>query len=117
MPVVLKNLSKEMQIFDLPHESVCTGEADDCLCVDETIRVSSLDPASGEKGVRVVEKTINDSLHLAPGCESRSLPDKVKDVPAIKTALTRKVLAEVVTAKVPPSDSEKSEDKKVKKTA
>jgi hypothetical protein len=94
MSVVLKNTSKKMQIHDLPHDLVCDGEDEDCLCTDHTLRISVLNPESGEKAVRLVDRTINDSVHIAVGEKSRELPDKVLGVPSIEAAIKAGELAE-----------------------
>lgn len=92
MSVVLKNVSKKMQIHDLSHDHVCDGEGDDCLCSDATLRISTLNPESGDKAVRLVDKTISDSVHIAVGSESRPLPDGVVNVPSIKAAIAAREL-------------------------
>ena len=87
MSVVLKNVSKKMQIHDLPHDVVCEGEGDGCLCTDDTIKVLVLNPETGGKSFRHVDKTINDSIHIAVGEKSRELPDNVVKVRSIAAAI------------------------------
>lgn len=112
MSVVLKNTSKKMQIHDLPHDYACEGEEDDCYCVDTTILVSVLNPESGEKAFRHVDKTISDSVHIAVGLTSRPLPARVLSVPSIKAALAARELTDVT-----PKVEEKTEEKKVEAPA
>lgn len=113
MSAVLKNTSKQMQIHELPHDLVCEGEDDGCLCEDVTLKVSVLNPESGDKAWRHVDKTINDSVHIAVGETSRPLPDGALKVPSIAAALKRRELIEVKSAPVPvvaePSESAHAE--------
>lgn len=87
MSVVLKNVSKKMQIHDLPHDVVCDGDDEGCLCADTTILSLVLNPEGGGKSFRHVDKTLSDSVHIAVGEKSRALPDKVVNVRGIAAAI------------------------------
>lgn len=97
MAVILKNKSKRMQIFELPHDVVCEGEGDGCLCTDTTLVIPFLNKATGERGMKHIDKTLNDSVHIAVGESSRPLPDSVVSVKSIKAAIGRKEI-EATTA-------------------
>lgn len=88
MPVKLKNLTKRMVTFNLPHDVVCTEQQ--CLCSRRVTGVQQHDPATGEKTVQAFKKRLADSVTLtAAGTEGdtvEGLPDGVFNVPEIRAA-------------------------------
>lgn len=62
--LTLKNLSKRTQVFNLPHEVACSETS--CGCSRAKVGVTDLDPKTGEKVVRAVNKRIPASVTLQP---------------------------------------------------
>ncbi len=99
--IALTNRSRtEMVVINLPVE---------CGTVSHTHRAIDHNPATGEVGVRVVERELCDSVHIAPGQTSRPLHDCVADMPEVKAYGRRlavtKVDASKATAKAPKAPS------------
>lgn len=89
--VTLKNTLNRRQIFELPHEFVCTD--DQCLCTPMERRSRELNPQTGETGVRIEEVRAPLALHLSARGVSTALPDGVLNVPAIADALSRHTIS------------------------
>jgi hypothetical protein len=85
--VTLKNNTNRRQIFECPHDFVCTeGE---CLCTVLQQRSRAHNPETGEVGTRSEEVKAPFAVHLSARGTSQSLPDGVLQVPAVAEAIRR----------------------------
>jgi hypothetical protein len=85
----------EMIVLNLPPE---------CGTVAHMHRSLDQNPATGDVGVRIVERQLCDSVHIAVGETSRPLPDCVADMPEVKAYGAR-----LVVRKLEDSDAHASE--------
>lgn len=87
--IILKNVSRRAKVFNLPHDIVCNDVPGQrgCRCVMTEHRQREHNPATGEVGVRHIDRQISDSVHLMPGCSSEPMPESVTAVPEIRAAL------------------------------
>ncbi len=83
----LKNRSRRMQVFNLPHEQYCAGG--ECHCEEKQQMERVHDPESGEIGMRQTDKLICASITFLGGETKADLPDEILDCPEIKVALRR----------------------------
>lgn len=86
--ITVTNTSRRAQVYNLPHDVMCGEDKDSCTCRMHEHRQSSLNEKTGERGVRLIEQRISDSVHLMPGA-SVDLDDAAEEAPEIKSALAR----------------------------
>lgn len=91
MAILLKNKSKQLKVYSLPHDPYCT-EGDECRC--EKLTTRRMVEEGGVRGMRVSEKMVAASLSLGPG-ERRKVPDSVEQVPEVKRDIDARVLGMV----------------------
>jgi hypothetical protein len=88
--VTLKNTQNRRQVFQLPHDVVCSeGE---CLCTAMERRSRTHDPNTGEVGELAEDVRVPSSVHLSARGTSQALPDAVVEVPAVADAIRRGLL-------------------------
>lgn len=106
--LTIKNLSKRTQVFNLPHEVACSETS--CGCSRAKVGVTDLDPKTGEKKVRAVNKRIPASVTLQPkghaGDEVGGLVDGASRVPEIVNAIRLGTLTTKITAEPTAEDRE-----------
>jgi hypothetical protein len=91
MAKTLRNNTNRRQIFELPHDFVCTDDACKCTVIDR--RVRDLNPQTGEYGVKSEQIRAPYAVHLAARATSAPLPDEVVNVPNIAAAISRGILS------------------------
>lgn len=90
MGVKLKNIGKSLQVHNLDHRFVCSK--DECFC-STLERVSvELNPATGDRGVRISEILAPKSLYITCKETSEELPEGVLQVPSIARAVALREL-------------------------
>ena len=99
--VTLKNRTKRVVTVNLDHAIVCALQGS-CGCTQSEHRGIDLDPATGETGIRLMDRLICDSVHLMPGEVSRSLPDSVTCLPQVEQAIR---VGEIVSTDVESDES------------
>lgn len=87
MPVTLESRVRQMQVFNLPHETYCAGGA--CACSETTVVVLDANPRTGERAPRRVACRTPDSLTLLARERRAGLPAAVLAVPEVKAAIAR----------------------------
>ena len=83
--VVLRDVSRRLQTFNLPHEVYCK-QSGTCLCTERTL-VEAVVRKDGHRGVRQFTKRISSSFTLLPGAKSEPMHPSVKECPEVKSAL------------------------------
>jgi hypothetical protein len=85
--VTLRNGSRRIQVFNLPHEQYCAD--DECYCETREQQQRILDPQTGDYGMASLEKRIPGSITFLGGETKGDLPDSILACPDIKAALAR----------------------------
>ena len=80
----LRNKSRRMQVFNLPHDVVCGTS---CGCTKTERVQTDHNPATGDVGLRHSDVLIARSVHIAPGSTSGDLPEAAANVPEISAAI------------------------------
>lgn len=91
--VTLKNNTNRRQIFELPHDIVCTE--DECRCNFVEQRGRTHDTATGEIGTTSEQVRLPGSVFIPARATSQALPDAVLNVPAVVDAINRGLLEEI----------------------
>lgn len=91
--VTLKNNTNRRQIFELPHDIVCTE--DECRCKYVEQRGRTHDVVTGEVGMTSGEVRLPGSVLIPARAMSQALPDAVLSVPAVVDAINRGLLEEI----------------------
>ncbi len=92
MPTInLKNKSKTVQVFNLPHAEHC---ADKCACEMLTHKRAT-ETADGMRGTEEVTRRISRSVTFLAGQTLADLPESFLKVKSIKAALDRGTLRRV----------------------
>jgi hypothetical protein len=87
MPVTIESRVRQMQVFNLPHDTYCADG--DCACSDTTLVVLDENPRTGERAPRRVTRKTPDSLTLLARERLVDLPMAILDVPEVKAAIAR----------------------------
>jgi len=87
MPVTIENRLKQMQVFNLPHDSYCVGA--DCACSDIVTSVVEENPRTGERAPKQVSRRAPSTLTLLAKEKRDGLRDTIISVPELKSALER----------------------------
>lgn len=87
MPVTIESRLRQMQVFNLEHDSYCRADA--CACSDITAIVVEENPRTGERAPRHIPKKAPGSLTLLARERKEGLPSAVLDVPDVKAAVAR----------------------------
>jgi hypothetical protein len=88
--VTLRNTKDRRQIFELPHDFICSE--DECFCTVTERSERTHDPATGEFGTRTEEVRLPFAVHIGARASSQALPDGAVDVPAVAAAISRGTL-------------------------
>ncbi|HYM96989.1 MAG TPA: hypothetical protein VET26_06805 [Candidatus Sulfotelmatobacter sp.] len=87
MPVTLESRVRQMQVFNLPHDTYCSDG--DCACSDTAVVVVEENPRTGERAPRRVARKTPDSLTLLARERREGLPTLLLDVPEVRAAIAR----------------------------
>ncbi len=87
MAVTLENRLRQMQVFNLAHETYCAGRP--CTCAEVTAVVLDENPRTGERAPRRVTRRAPASLTLLAGERRTGLPGTVLEVPEVRAAIER----------------------------
>lgn len=91
MAITLESKTRQMQVFNLPHEIYCEA-AGHCRCAEQRVTTVVDDPLTGERTPRSVVRRIPASLTLLAGARVEGLDEAVLQVAEIRTAITRGAL-------------------------
>jgi hypothetical protein len=91
MAITLESKTRQMQVFNLPHEVYCEV-AGHCRCAEQRVTTVVDDPLTGERTPRSVVRRIPASLTLLAGAQAEGLDEAVLKVAEIRTALERGML-------------------------
>ncbi len=86
----LKNNTDRRQVFQLPHDQVCTEDQCYCTVTDQRRRVH--DTQTGSIGIRAEEVRVPATLVLPARGTSEDLPEEVLNLPSIADAVKRGLL-------------------------
>lgn len=95
--IKVHNLTRRVQVFNLPHDTMCGSE---CSCMTHEHRQTDHNRATGEIGMRVLERKLSGSAHIQPGTFA-SLPTEALWAPEVAGAVAR---GEVRIETVPDQD-------------
>jgi hypothetical protein len=87
MPVTLESRVRQMQVFNLPHDTYCRNG--DCACSDTAVVVVEENPRTGARAPRRVARKTPDSLTLLARERRAGLPTALLEVPEVKAAIAR----------------------------
>jgi hypothetical protein len=87
MPVTLENRLRQMQVFNLDHETYCAGT--ECACSQVTAVVVDENPRTGERAPRRVTRRAPGSLTLLARERRQGLSESVLQVPEVRAAIER----------------------------
>jgi hypothetical protein len=104
--VSLKNTSRGPIQINLPHDQYCGKDGANCHCQKIEQTQAHTDRASGEAGIRTIERRLSATLYLMPG-ETRQFEDSVTNVADVSAALNRGELRKAGTQQAPlPQDQQ-----------
>ncbi len=86
----LRNRTNRTVTVNLDHDVVCAE--DECLCSSQVHRSIEHDGKTGDTGVRETERRVCASVHILPKETSDELPESVKDLPEVRSALNLRTL-------------------------
>lgn len=86
MPVVLESRVRQMQVFNLEHDSYCGA---DCACSDFTAQVVEENPRTGERAPKLITKKTPAALTLLAKEKREGLRDSVVSVPEVRAAIAK----------------------------
>ena len=87
MPVTLESRVRQMQVFNLPHDTYCLDGS--CSCSDTTVVVVEENPRTEQFAPRRVGSKTPDSLTLLALERRTGLPDGILEVPEVQAAIAR----------------------------
>lgn len=87
MPVTLESRVRQMQVFNLPHDTYCLDGS--CSCSDTTAVVVEENPRTGQRAPRRVTRRTSSSLTLLALDRRSGLPTGILDVPEVQAAIAR----------------------------
>ncbi len=76
----------KMVTVNLPHKFLCEVA---CLCQKSTMAISELNPRTGVKAFREMDRSISPSLTLQAGEISQDYPASIADAPEVRAAIDR----------------------------
>ena len=85
MPVTIESRLRQIQVFNLDHDTFCRPGA--CGCSDLSVLVLDENPRTGERAQRRVEKKVPDSLTLLARERRAGLPNRLLDVAEVRAAV------------------------------
>ena len=85
MPVTLENRLRQMQVFNLDHETYCAGT--ECACSQVTAVVVDENPRTGERAPRRITRRAPGSLTLLARERREGLSNSVLAVPEVRAAI------------------------------
>lgn len=91
MAITLESKTRQMQVFNLPHEVYCEV-AGHCRCAEQRVTTVVDDPLTGERTPRSVVRRIPASMTLLAGARAEGLDEAVLKVAEIRIAITRGAL-------------------------
>lgn len=101
MPITIESRLKQIQVFNLPHESYCANA--DCACSDIVTSVVEENPRTGERAAKQVARKAPATLTLLAKEKREGLRDSILLAPEVKSALERGLLRVIEQTPMPPA--------------